>query len=241
MIIAGHYGGSSYAQSAIGNSSTVINLLTQVIIGITIGGGVLIGQYYGAKQKKELQDAGSLLTLGILIGVGVSVLLFLMADQIMIWMDAPALEQSQQYLRICAVGMFFVTVYNAACAALRAVGDSRTFLPLRSGQRDRNAILDLVFMAGLNMGVAPVLLGLLSTARQIVSALLSVYYLWREKELFGLCVQALKMQRVQGEGRIQGGAALCCPDERGQHRSGSWSRLWSIPMMSTSPPPAASP
>ena len=51
MIIAGHYGGSSYAQSAIGNSSTVINLLTQVIIGITIGGGVLIGQYYGAKQK----------------------------------------------------------------------------------------------------------------------------------------------------------------------------------------------
>ena len=56
MIIAGHYGGSSYAQSAIGNSSTVINLLTQVIIGITIGGGVLIGQYYGAKQKKECQD-----------------------------------------------------------------------------------------------------------------------------------------------------------------------------------------
>lgn len=69
MIIAGHYGGSSYAQSAIGNSSTVINLLTQVIIGITIGGGVLIGQYYGAKQKKDCQETtGSLLTLGILIG-----------------------------------------------------------------------------------------------------------------------------------------------------------------------------
>ena len=130
MIIAGHYGGSSYAQSAIGNSSTVINLLTQVIIGITIGGGVLIGQYYGAKQKKDCQETtGSLLTLGILIGVGVSVLLFLMANQIMIWMDAPALEQSQQYLRICAVGMFFVTVYNAG-------GGLQTSLPLRSGQRD---------------------------------------------------------------------------------------------------------
>ena len=82
MIMAGHYGGSSYAQSAIGNSSTVINLLTQVIIGITIGGGVLIGQYYGAKQKKECQETtGSLFTMGLLIGLGVAIVLFLMANQ----------------------------------------------------------------------------------------------------------------------------------------------------------------
>ena len=155
MIIAGHYGGSSYAQSAIGNSSTVINLLTQVIIGITIGGGVLIGQYYGAKQKKECQETtGSLFTMGLLIGLGVAIVLFLMANQIMIWMDAPALEQSQQYLRICAVGMFFVTVYNAACAALRAVGDSKRPFLCVAVSVILNIILDLVFMAGLDMGVA---------------------------------------------------------------------------------------
>ena len=199
MIIAGHYGGSSYAQSAIGNSSTVINLLTQVIIGITIGGGVLIGQYYGAKQKKECQETtGSLFTMGLLIGLGVAIVLFLMANQIMIWMDAPALEQSQQYLRICAVGMFFVTVYNAACAALRAVGDSKRPFICVAVSVVLNIILDLVFMAGLNMGVAGAAWA--TVISQIVSAILSVFYLWREKELFGLCIQALKLQgdKVKG-------------------------------------------
>ena len=47
MIIAGQYGGSSYAQSAIGNCTTVTSLLTQVIIGLATGGSILIGQYYG--------------------------------------------------------------------------------------------------------------------------------------------------------------------------------------------------
>lgn len=193
MIIAGQFGGSSYAQSAIGNSSTVITLLTQVIIGITIGGGVLIGQHYGAKQKKECQQAtGSLFTMGLLIGVAVSVILFLMANQIMVWMDAPALEQSQTYLRICAVGMFFVTVYNAACAALRAVGDSKRPFICVAVSVVLNIILDLVFMAGLNMGVAGAAWA--TVISQIVSAVMSVYYLWREKELFGLGLEGLKLQ-----------------------------------------------
>ena len=141
--------------------------------------------------------------MGLLIGLGVAVVLFLMANQIMIWMDAPALKQSQQYLRICAVGMFFVTVYNAACAALRAVGDSKRPFICVAVSVALNIVLDLVFMAGLNMGVAGAAWA--TVIAQIVSALLSVYYLWREKELFGLCVQALKMQRDKVKGVLKVG------------------------------------
>lgn len=108
MIIAGQYGGSSYAQSAIGNCTTVTSMLTQVIIGLATGGSILIGQYYGARREKEQRESTvTLFTMCLIIGVVVSLVLYLAANQIMVWMNAPALEQAQQYLRICALGMFF--------------------------------------------------------------------------------------------------------------------------------------
>lgn len=155
MIIAGQYGGSSYAQSAIGNCTTVTSMLTQVIIGLATGGSILIGQYYGARREKEQRESTvTLFTMCLIIGVVVSLVLYLAANQIMVWMNAPALEQAQQYLRICALGMFFITCYNGACAALRAVGDSKIPFLCVGISVAINIVLDLVFMAGLDMGVA---------------------------------------------------------------------------------------
>lgn len=70
MIIAGQYGGSSYAQSAIGNCTTVTSMLTQVIIGLATGGSILIGQYYGARREKEQRESTvTLFTMCLIIGV----------------------------------------------------------------------------------------------------------------------------------------------------------------------------
>ena len=57
MIIAGQFGGSSYAQSAIGNCTTVTTLLTQIIIGLATGGSILIGQYFGARKERECRQS----------------------------------------------------------------------------------------------------------------------------------------------------------------------------------------
>ena len=204
MIIAGQFGGSSYAQSAIGNCTTVTSLLTQVIIGITTGGSILIGQYYGAKREKDCRDSTvTLFTMSLIIGVVVALMLYLMANQIMIWMNAPALEQAQQYLRICALGMFFITCYNGAAAALRAVGDSKLpFLCVGVGV-GINIVLDLVFMAGLGMGVAGAAWA--TVIAQIVSAVLAVYFVWRNQPLFGLRLRNLRIKLDQAKAMLKMG------------------------------------
>ena len=193
MVIAGQYGGSSYAQSAIGNCTTVTSLLTQIIIGLTIGGGILIGQFFGGRREEECRSATvTLFTMCLVIGAAVALILYLLADQIMVWMGAPALEQAQQYLRICALGMFFVTCYNGACAALRAVGNSKLPFFCVGVSVVINIILDLVFMAGLEMGVAGAAWA--TVIAQIISALLAVYFVWRDHSLFGLRFRALGLR-----------------------------------------------
>lgn len=195
MIIAGYFGGS-YAQSAIGNCTTITSLLIQIIIGITTGGGILIGQYYGAKRKREWCDSTvSLFTLSLIIGAVVSVVLYVMADQIMIWMDAPALKQAQQYLSICSLGMFFIMSYNAAGAALRAVGDSKLPFICVAVSVALNIVLDLLLMGKLGMGVAGAALA--TVISQGVSAILAVYFLWKNEGLFGLRFRHLYMKRDQ--------------------------------------------
>lgn len=195
-MIAGRFGGSSYAQSAIGNCTTVTSLLTQVIIGIATGGSILIGQYFGAKQKEKCKDATvSLFTLSLMIGTVVALGLYLSANQIMVWMNAPALEQAQQYLRICALGMFFVTVYNGASAALRAVGDSKLPFFCVGISVVINIALDLVFMAGLGLGVAGAAWA--TVIAQVISAALAVYFVTKNQPLFGLRLRGLKLQLNQ--------------------------------------------
>lgn len=192
MIIAGYFGGS-YAQSAIGNCTTITSLLTQVMIGITTGGGILIGQYYGAKRQKEWRDSTvSLFTLSLIIGAVVSVILYFMSNQIMIWMDAPALEQAQQYLGICSLGMFFIMSYNAASAALRAVGDSRLPFICVAVSVALNIMLDLLFMGKLGMGVAGAALA--TVISQGISAILAVYFVWKNEGLFSLRFRHLYMK-----------------------------------------------
>lgn len=196
MIIAGQYGGSSYAQSAIGNCTTVTSMLTQIIIGLATGGSILIGQYYGARREREQRESAvTLFTMSLIIGVVLSLGLYLTGDQIMAWMNAPALEQAQQYLRICALGIFFVTCYNGACAALRAVGDSKIPFLCVGVSVVINIVLDLVFMAGLGMGVAGAAWA--TVIAQVISAVLAVYFVWRNQALFGLRFRALSLKAHQ--------------------------------------------
>lgn len=196
MIIAGQYGGSSYAQSAIGNCTTVTSLLTQVIIGLATGGSILIGQYYGAKREKACRESTvTLLTMSLVIGAVVSLALFLSGNQLMVWMNAPALAQAQQYLRICSLGIFFITCYNGACAALRAVGNSKLPFFCVGISVVLNIVLDLVFMAGLDMGVAGAAWA--TVIAQMVSAVLAVYFVWKNQPLFGLRFRALGIRAEQ--------------------------------------------
>lgn len=165
--IAGHFAGSA-AISAINNSGQILNILTKIAIGITTGGNIIIGQYYGAKEHGRLGEAsGTLLSLSLLLGAATAVGLYAGAYPLLGLLGAPAMEQSVAYLRICAVGMVFVFGYNALSAVLRGVGDSRTPLLIIGVATVVNTVLDLWFVAGLGMGTAGAALA--TTAAQAVS------------------------------------------------------------------------
>ena len=155
-VIAGHFAGSA-AISAINNSGQILNILTKIAIGITTGGNIIIGQYYGAKEHGRLGEAsGTLLSLSLLLGAATAVGLYAGAYPLLGLLGAPAMEQSVAYLRICAVGMVFVFGYNALSAVLRGVGDSRTPLYFLIASSLANIVMDVVFVVCFHMGVGGV-------------------------------------------------------------------------------------
>ena len=93
LLIAGHTVGS-VGLSAINNSSQVMTLVTKIAIGLSVGGSILVGQYFGAKNKDDQKEAvKTLFRLCGLVGLICTFLLTLFSKQLLLLLDAPALRQ----------------------------------------------------------------------------------------------------------------------------------------------------
>lgn len=189
-IVAGQFIGAE-ALSGLTNASTITNMATQILIGLCSGGGILIGQYFGAKKRSETHQATATLFLGSLAaGLIATVLLVLLGRPMLIALGAPALEEAAVYLITCGAGFLFVAAYNGAAAALRAVGNSRAPLICVASTSAANVALDLLFVAALHMGVFGAALA--TVLSQAVSFAAAMVFLWRDKESFGLRLKTLR-------------------------------------------------
>ncbi len=189
-IVAG-YCIDSASQSAINNSSLVMNLMTQIAIGLTLGGNILIGQYFGSHEDEpRKQSAGSLFTLSMAVGVACAALFALFSRQLLVLLRAPALEEATAYLRICSVGLLPIFGYNALSSLLRAVGNSKMPLYFIAASTSVNVVLDLILVAGLGMGVEGAALATL--AAQCVSFLAALSFCLAHREHLGLTHQYLR-------------------------------------------------
>lgn len=181
IVVVGRFAGDN-ALAAVGSNSAMINLLTNLFIGLSIGSNVLTAQYYGAKRKEELKatvHTSMLLSIcsGILLtGAGIAG-----ARQILIWMQTPAevLELAALYLKIYFLGMTAMMVYNFGSAILRAVGDTKRPLYYLMGAGVVNVILNLIFVVAFRMGVAGVAIA--TVVSQCISAVLVVRCLMKEE------------------------------------------------------------
>lgn len=189
-IVAGYFI-SSAGQSAINNASLIMNLMTQIAIGLTLGGNILIGQYFGNHEDEpRKQSAGSLFTLSIVVGVVCAALFTLLSRQLLILLKAPALEEATAYMRICSIGMLPIFGYNALSAMLRAVGNSKLPLYCIIASTLTNVVLDLVLVAGLGMGVEGAALATLFS--QCVSFLAALIFCLKHRAHLGLTRQYLR-------------------------------------------------
>lgn len=192
LIVAGWFIGKD-GISAINNAGQVMTILTQIIMGITIGGNILMGQYFGSRQHDQRRQTNrTLFSFSLLAGVGMMGVIFLLSRPILLALDAPALDQGQSYLQVCAFGLPAIFGYNAMAAMLRSVGDSKQPFYCVAVTAGCNIVLDCLFMGAFHWDVQGAALA--TVLAQWASFLVCSAYVQRHKGLFGL-ERRLSIQR----------------------------------------------
>lgn len=158
IVVVGRFAGDN-SLAAVGSTGSLINLLTNLFIGLSVGANVLTARYYGAKNVKALTETiHTSMALSLLSGCFLTVLGVVGARWILELMSTPeeVLGLATIYLRIYFLGMPAMMVYNFGSAILRAVGDTRRPLYFLIAAGIINVILNLIFVIVFRMDVAGV-------------------------------------------------------------------------------------
>ena len=186
-----------------GACASLTALFTALAIGFSIGAGVLISQYFGALREQALRQYAAtaivlMLAMGLLMSlIGVCSAGFLLARAL--GTPEALLPLTLLYFRIYAAGLVFQFGYNIAAALLRALGDSKATLYFLLVSSILNVVLDLVFVAGLGMGVAGAAIA--TVISQIASCGIGFAYMHRRYALLRFSLRELRMD-LKTAGRI---------------------------------------
>lgn len=193
IVVVGRFAGND-ALAAVGSTSSLINLLVNVFMGLSVGTNVMVAHFYGAGQKRELEEMvhtailTSLVSGVILIFVGLA-----LSRPALLMMDTPenVIDQAVLYIRIYFVGMPVMMLYNFGSAVLRAVGDTRRPLYFLLIAGVVNVVLNLFFVIVLSMGVAGVALA--TVISQGISAALVLLCLMRSQGDYQVSLKKLRI------------------------------------------------
>ena len=181
IVVVGRFAGDN-SLAAVGSNAALINLMTNVFLGLSVGGNVLAARDYGAGNDTELsKTVHTAMLLGILSGLILTVAGVIFAPQMLKLMQTPKniLPLAALYLRIYFLGMTAMMVYNFGSALLRSVGDTKRPLYYLLTAGVINVILNMIFVIVLKMDVAGV--GLATVISQCISAFLVVRCMMREQ------------------------------------------------------------
>ena len=191
--VVGHFLGDT-ALAAVSSSSNLIFLLVGFFNGLSMGGGVVIAQLYGARDHEALKKAiHTAVAFGLVAGIGLTVAGVALTPTILRWMGTPAdvLPESISYFRWYFMGAVFVVMYNISVGIHHAVGDSRHPLYYLAFSTCVNVVLDLLFVGVFHWGVGSAAVA--TTISQGVSAVLSCLHLMRVSEVYRLDIKALRI------------------------------------------------
>lgn len=197
IVVVGKFSGS-HALAAVGSTGSLIMLFVNVFIGFSIGTNVLVAQYFGAKDKKNVQETvHTSILLGVVGGIILIAAGLLFAKTMLEWMGTPedVLDQAVLYINIYFVGMPAMLVYNFGAAILRAIGDTRRPLYYLFAAGVVNVILNLIFVIALDMGVAGVATA--TVISQIVSAGLIIRCLVYSDGIYQLDLHKLHFHKAK--------------------------------------------
>ncbi len=191
-IVVGKYEGDN-ALAAVGSAGPIFNLLLVLFVGISMGAGIMVSQYYGSRDRENLsRTIGSTMTLTAIASVVLMIVGTVAIRPALELLDTPEsiIGWCTSYLLILLWGIAGLAYYNILCGILRGLGDSLSALVYLLVATAINIVLDVWFVAGLHMGVSGVALA--TVIAQFVSAVLCVLKLRKMTDFFDMKAQYLK-------------------------------------------------
>jgi len=192
-LVVGNFVGMNALASVGGVTGSVINLITGFFVGMSSGATVAIAQYYGAKNNEGVSRVvHTTAALALAAGAGLTVIGIVLIPQTLRLLNQPEelMADSTMYIRIYFAGIIPALIYNIGSGVLRAVGDSRRPMYYLIVCCIVNIVLDLLFVAGFNWGVAGVALA--TTISQAVSAILVVLCLVHTDDCYKLYFRKIR-------------------------------------------------
>jgi putative MATE family efflux protein len=181
VVVVGRFAGKE-ALAAVGSNTSLINLLVNLFIGLSVGTNVVVARDLGAGRHDNVsRSVHTSITLALVSGVLMSIFGVVMVRQLLIWMSSPTdvIDLSTVYLRIYFLGMPANMLYNFGAAILRAQGDTQRPLYFLTAAGIVNALLNLFFVIVLGMDVDGVALATIIS--QYISAVLVLRCLMKEE------------------------------------------------------------
>ena len=195
-IVVGRFVGAD-ALAAVGACGSLNFLFISICIGLAIGIGIIISQYFGAENQEQIKCAitNAIYVIGV-AGIIMSILATIFARPILQLMNTPPeiIDDSVKFFRILAGGMIAIAAYNAIASILRALGDSRTPLIFLIVSCIINIGLDLTFVLVFDLGVAGVALA--TVISQACAAVSCVIFAYSKNPYFQLRKEHWRVNRI---------------------------------------------
>ena len=194
-VIVGHYVGDN-ALAAVGSASPILNLLLALFVGISTGAGIVVSQSFGARDREGLSKGiGNCISLTFIATIFIMIVGPIITRPMLTLLDTPEsiMDWCVSYLNIYFLGIIGFFFYNMLSGILRGLGDSVSALGFLLLAAALNVILDLVFVAGLGMGVPGV--SLATVISQAISAVFCFLKLMKMGEHFDLNKASVKLDK----------------------------------------------
>ncbi len=195
IIVIGRFSGSQ-SLAAVGSTTALINMFTNLFIGISLGANVLSARFYAAGKDKEMSETvHTAITLALISGIIMVFVGLIFAKPVLELMDTPddVINLSTLYMRIYFMGMPFFMLYNYGASILRAVGDTKRPLFYLIVAGIANAGLNMCLVIIFHLGVAGVAIG--TVISQLISSILVLRCLYQSETSYQLRFSKLKIQK----------------------------------------------
>lgn len=195
LFVVGKFADSATV-SAVAIGSQVMQTITGIVLGISMGGTVLIGRCIGEKNDEGTAKAiGSLSVLFIIFAIILTPLMLLSTNSAISLMQTPseAIEHTRQYIIICALGIPFIIGYNSVSGIFRGLGDSKTPVYFIGIACIVNIIVDFVLVGFFNFGAVGAAIATISS--QAISFIIALIYMVKKGFSFELNKKHFKLDR----------------------------------------------